>query len=511
MADYTTSQGIEVFQSGDPGFAINQGMPTADSVDAALSRVADVAVPRQLAAGTNWDNLRKTADFYIPTTGQSFTGALPPLNGREPVGTLQIRDVHNSTGNLQVQEYTDYLDGIKWTRSSATTGTWSAWQSGARNDPASTVTGDARRAVIVDSAFRRRGKVGTGGLGAVALRFDHHLDPFQTKVLPLLRQYRLPWAQIVNPGKVGSGDDTWGYAELANAAYRGGGEVWHHGWSHVNIGSEFTANREITNSMTSLLSSLPDLWIDGWAMPGTGGANMGLDGTAASYWSSLPGRMVLAQHALVRGSNPSAWHALNGGTGNVVGASHVTLDAATVSTAQGWVNTARDSQTGVTLMLHANYLDTAGYMTTAQLGEVLAYIAAERDAGRLAVLTPSAILLADRGATQRAGTLLSPAAASPGATTTAWSETVTTRTAAGQYGVPHEAVAHVRATAAGTVSLSVAITAGGTTRTEQHSLSMTSGQVARLTVPVTPPLTTTSTVVTLSGQAAHTGIYYGSV
>lgn len=510
MADYTTSQGIEVIQSGDPGTAINQGMPTADSVDASIARVADVAVPRQLAAGTNWDMLRKTAVFYIPTTGQSFTGALPPLNGREPVGTLEIRDVHNSTGNLQVQTYTDYLDGITWIRSSSTSGAWSSWQSVARNDPASTVTGDARRAVLVDSAFRRRGAVGTGGLGAVALRFDHHLDPWQSKVLPLLEQYRLPWAQIVNPGKVGSGDDTWGYANLAEAAYRSGGEVWHHGWSHVDIASEFVANREITNSLTSLVAAMPGLWIDGWAMPGTGGANMGLDGTSGSYWSSLPGRMVLAQHALVRGSDPSAWHSLNGATGNLVGASHVTLDVATVSSAQGWVDTARDDKVGVTLMLHANYLDTAGYMTTAQLDQALAYIAAERDAGRLAVLTPSAILLADREAPSRAGNLLR-TATTAGTVSSSWSETVSTRTAPAQYGVPHEAVAHVKAASAGAVGLTVAVTAGGVTRTETHSVSATSGQVVRLSVPVTPPLSTTATVVSASGSFTHSGIYYGSV
>lgn len=38
MADRTTSQGITVIQSGDPATAIAQGMPTADSVDAAIAR-----------------------------------------------------------------------------------------------------------------------------------------------------------------------------------------------------------------------------------------------------------------------------------------------------------------------------------------------------------------------------------------------------------------------------------------------------------------------------------------
>lgn len=480
------------------------GDSTAAALNAMGGQIAGVA-PTRLAAGTNWDTLRSDGQYYIPSTGQSFGGTLPPL-GREPVGILAVRDTRNSTGNLQIQTFTDYLGGQVWTRTGNTNGTWSAWAKSATDDPATTVQGDARRSVLVDAAVRRRGPVGTGGLGAVALRFDHHLDPWQTKVLPLLKQYRLPWAQIINPGRVGSGTDTWGYSNLAEAAYTSGGEVWHHGRTHTGIDSEFLANSQITVSLTELLAALPDLWIDGWAMPGTGTSNMGLDGTAASYWSSLPGRMILAQHALVRGSEPSAWHSLSGGLGNVVGTSHVTLDAATVSAAQGWVNTARDQRSAVTLMLHASELDGSGKMTTAQLGQVLAYIAAERDAGRLAVLTPSAILLADREGSARDGNLLA-TGRTAGTVASSWSETVSTRVAAPQYGVPHEAVAWVKATSAGTKTLTVTIGS----RTQTHSLSMTAGQVARLSVPVTPPNSTTSTVVSISGAVTHTGIYYGSV
>ena len=49
----TTGQGITVIESGAPASAISLGMPTADSVDAAIARVAAVAEAAQVLAEDN--------------------------------------------------------------------------------------------------------------------------------------------------------------------------------------------------------------------------------------------------------------------------------------------------------------------------------------------------------------------------------------------------------------------------------------------------------------------------
>ncbi|WP_068325041.1 SGNH/GDSL hydrolase family protein [Janibacter terrae] len=50
MADRTTPQGLQVFDSGDPGAVINNGMASADSTDAAIGRVAQTAGEAKAAA-----------------------------------------------------------------------------------------------------------------------------------------------------------------------------------------------------------------------------------------------------------------------------------------------------------------------------------------------------------------------------------------------------------------------------------------------------------------------------
>src|SRR5699024_1565575 len=108
----------------------------------------------------------------------------------------------------------------------------------------------------------------------------------------------------------------------------------------------------------------------------------------------------------------------------------------------------------------------------------LADIAARRDDGEIVVMSPAGILLADKTTSDRRNLL---ASAGPG--TGSWSQTVSTRAATSQYGVPHEAEAWVRADSAGTVSLRVEVTHPAGTVDQTHTVTATAGQVLRLGVP----------------------------
>lgn len=359
-----------------------------------------------------------------------------------------------------------------------------------------------RRDAIVDAGIKRRGgKIGTAGKAAVALRFDHHLPAFKAKILPLLKEYRLPWGQMLNPARIASGGEGMTFAEFATECYNSGGEAWHHSYSHTDMPDVATANREVIRGFDDLRAGLPGLYIDGWAGPGQT-VQMGLEGsdTPAKFYDSYPGRLVLERHAFVRGYYPGVYQTMAGP--NLIGAPHSTIDTLDAAYVSGLVRGAVAAGAGLTLMLHPNYLDTAGYMTTAALRTILADLAARRDAGELLILTPTAILLADSSTPYRRNLLTSGAAGSKNGT---WTETVSGRSSQTQYGVPHELVVTVKAKTAGRVMLNLKET--GTPRFDAvHSVNLAAGAFATLRCLATLPLDCNGITASLTGNIDHSPI-----
>lgn len=360
-----------------------------------------------------------------------------------------------------------------------------------------------RRDAIVDAGIKRRGgSIGTAGIAAVALRFDHHLPAFKAKILPLLKAHRLPWGQMLNPARIADGTETMTYAQIATECYNTGGEVWHHSYSHSNMSNTAEADREVIRGFDDLTAGLPGLHIDGWAGPGQS-VLMGMEGSEKPerFWGTYPGRLVLARHAFVRGYYPGIYQTMSAQP-NLIGAPHTTIDTLDAAYVSGLVRGAVSAGAGLTLMLHPNYLDTAGYMTTADLSTILADLAARRNAGEILVLSPTAILLADAGSDYRRNLLT---AGRAGASTGTWTETVSGRSAQAQYGVPHELVVTVRAKTAGNVLLNLKET--GTPRFDVvHSRALAAGETATLRCLATLPLDCNGIVANLTGNIDHTGI-----
>ena len=478
------------------------GDSTAAALNAMGSQISGV-VPTRLAAGTNWDTLRADGTYYIPSTGQGFGGALPPL-GRDPVGTLVVRDVRNSTGNVQVQTFTDYVDGASYTRSSNTAGQWQPWFRVAFEDPTLIEVGAGRRAAVVDEGLRRRGRsIGTRGRAAVALRFDHWLTSFDAKVLPLLKQHRLPWGQMLNASNLGStGTETGTAAQMQTACMESGGEVWNHSWSHSDVTLDTVADREVTRGLDDLRAAIPRLWIDGWAQPGQS-SYMGMEVQSDDrWWSTEPGRRVMAQHAFVRGTTPGVHRRLMGPDLSV--APHITIDAQTLSYVQSAVDAARDSRSGLTLMLHPNYLDQAGYMTTATLSSILAYIAARRDAGEIEVCSPTGVLMAD--AERPRGSMLDIPIEAGTIAAGGWTRTVSSRSYLPLLGVPHELGATLSGSGSATLTITITTPSGTIASTRTRTLTATP---TRHVVVATPPTDTTGITVSITApNAQHLGITY---
>lgn len=452
--------------------------------------------------------LPQGADFNALTTPRTWqipvSGMLWPNQPAEGPGTLKVDDTGNGTGVIQVQEMTTTNPVRVFRRFRNSGGNWQPWSESGRHDVNYIDPGAGRRDTIVEAGLQRRGRViGTGGKAAIALRFDHHLNQFGTRVLPLLKKYRLPWGQMLNPGNMGSGNDTWSWAQVAQEAHRSGGEVWNHSWSHANVAHPVHADAQITNALVGLRNNLPSLWIDAWAPPGQPNY-LGYEGqdTAEKHWDTYPGKLILAQHAFVRGYYPGIYQPLSGP--NLVGAGHATIDRQTAAWCEAAIRGARDAAAGFTLMLHPNYLDQSGYMSTSDLDQVLGYIAQLRDRGEIVVLSNAGVLMADADVPVRQGNMLSGAGA--GTVTSSWSQEVTSRVWQAHVGVPHEAEAWV--VGSGEVKLTVWVDSPTYPVTSEHTVTLSAGSPQRLSAMVTPPMDTTGITVTLTGNVRHTGIIY---
>jgi peptidoglycan/xylan/chitin deacetylase (PgdA/CDA1 family) len=501
-------------------------------------------------AGFNWDGAAFVGSDVAPgiTSGQfkippnttvvlEMVGTLPASNTTHVLPTLSFRrwaeTYPQETDYLRFQQFTvqtgesapsatpvTYTDGSR--PDSYWTGTPNASASVsliARNEDIKA----ARRPMLVDAfTARRGGRLGTSGVSAVALRFDHHLTPFTAKVLPLLQKYGLPFAQTINAETVGTGTDAMTFAQIQSMCLDNGGEIWNHGGNHLNASGVPAIRHQIVGALDTLTENLPGLAIPGWMPPGL--ADEGYDGyspmnTLAKHYDTFAGRLIIGSHAAVYGYLPGSYRGLDGS--NPIGLGHMTMDAATEATIKSWINGAKSIGAGLTLMLHANYLDTAGYITTAALENVFAYLAAERDAGRLAILTPSGLQLADSATDYRQDLIVNGQfrdSLNGWANTTGWALTTEngltraststgtplTQTVGfgrtGQYlGGTRELVYKVRATAGAVVR--TAVTGTGLNAAKDHTLPASPGWV-EVRKPLTIPLNFTGNLTTAAGRVS---------
>lgn len=251
---------------------------------------------------------------------------------------------------------------------------------------------------------RRGGTIGTGGVGAVALRFDHGAVNFRDIVLPLLREFDLPSGLAINPGQDRLDMDenagvTWD--EYRAWAAVDGVEPWNHGMTHGNAWRVTSLHDEIVASRDLLQQEIPGSAIEGWMAPGGGADYEGQTGSSGvgTFTDYPAGRMILASHAV--GSGYGGSH-VRPATGTLIdGQRHFTFDTTTSFYTLGvLLDETQDTGGALQLMLHPSQIGVAG-VTASLLRTLFEWIATERDAGRLIVLSPSGLMLADASHTHR--------------------------------------------------------------------------------------------------------------
>lgn len=333
----------------------------------------------------------------------------------KPPGALQ--GTLWSLGGVGYQWFFEYVSGQVgkiWVRNATASGGagWTAWAQlfpaaggGATPTPATGQidAGQAAQshATRIDFVRRRQsGGVGTAGKAAVALRFDDNPRKFLDVCYPLLRKYQLPGyiaSAVRYFGETGAG-----FPEVQTAALNDGVEVANHSWTHGDASGYDAILNNTIGAADHLEQQMPQLRVDTWTMPSLQGTKMdGYDDGRyiPNFAETTAGHMITARHAVVNGYSGGRTQPLIGAP--TVGQTHLTIETMTLAEVQGYVGEAQRMGTGLTLMLHPSRLDTAGCMTSAVFESVLAWLDAERQAGRLLCLSAQGIAFADVGRSHR--------------------------------------------------------------------------------------------------------------
>lgn len=359
--------------------------------------------PRVVPDGAN-------IDTYIRDGGK-FDGSWMTFTDAASAGITGLPEGETSLFHLQVfggtghQMIQFYKGGLYWRAIiSAGTSTFGPWE---RLDPlpvpASYPDPGTEREVRTAQAHQRvGGRIGTGGVPAIALRFDDWSDEMQSVVMPELRARNLPagWAATVAYVET-HGSQSW---PVVSEWVRDGVELLGHSWSHTNASGDTNIHKEIIESADYIETQVPSATIDTWVMPGTSAGpdtydGFGIGDKIEHFYSKPAGRMMLQRYPIVAGAQTGRFLPLTGEPS--IGRSHLTIDNLAAADVIDDMAKARNSGVGFILMAHPIHIGKTDKISLADFRAVLDWIAAERDAGRIRVLTPRGISYADKSSADR--------------------------------------------------------------------------------------------------------------
>jgi peptidoglycan/xylan/chitin deacetylase (PgdA/CDA1 family) len=355
-------------------------------------------------SGANLDDYRTTGRYMVQNTtiATSLTGGWPTQIPRGPV----YFEVEATVAGIVFQQMYSY--GASHTALSRATvaltptpypfGGWKdLGAASSSTDPSNAGLANAVR--LDDFSFRRGGsKKLPFGAGAVALRFDHGLNNFNTEARPLLEARNLKYLLALNSRGWSTAENDTVTAAMVDAWVAGGlCKIGNHGAHHNDCTTLAALQDCIVTGLAELKAQLPSASIDGWFVPGVGGTNYnGFNGgqTPEAFYNTDAGRLILENHAVSSGAFPNtAQRVLDGRPRQGMG--HFTMDTSTVAAITAQIDAAITNKTGLQLMCHPSLLNTAGNITTANLTTVLDYLVTKQTAGDLVVLDPYELLLAD--------------------------------------------------------------------------------------------------------------------
>ena len=386
---------------------------------------ASIIPIRTVANGEDADQWRTTATLRIGSDIIAASIVNRPPDGR--MATVLVNSVAGIVSHLWIENYRSAAAGAPriFYRATEALGPvrFSAWVPLTGEDLRTALTALEQRVSALEAGSgtattdyglrhqmmqdvhrrRRGGTIGTSGRAPVAIRLDHGFAKFQP-ILDLLNAYSLPATlacfahQFDAEGAQHTLNNGWTWAMIQDAALDHGLEVANHSSTHYDATTLADLHDEIVQGRDDLRAHLPRLAVDGWITPGVGGTGY-MDGWNTTpdleKWATTPaGRMVLAHHAWAEGYTPGELHVLDGTIR--AGRHSWTIDAATrAAQVESLIARAVATQTGINFMIHPANVGNLDMLDLTRLEEIFAHLAAERDAGRIEILTLGGWMMAD--------------------------------------------------------------------------------------------------------------------
>lgn len=249
-------------------------------------------------------------------------------------------------------------------------------------------------AQVGESRRSHGGKIGTSGKGVIAFRIDHYIDAYRATVWPLMkaRGFVAGLGIISRPDNpVDPTTSTWAQVkQLVNE----GNEVWSHTATHTDPGNDpARVIEEVVTSKQELEAQ--GFKVHGFQMAGTAttNPNFGSNFNSMEDFNSPVGRLLLSNYGLIECYAGGSRRLLP--TDGCYGLDHVTIESLTLTQIKAVVDEVTRYGYGVELMIHANRIGAAGYLSLTDFTALLDYIKAAWDAGTLEVLSPSGLAWAD--------------------------------------------------------------------------------------------------------------------
>ena len=377
-------------------------------------------------------------------------------------------------------------------------GAWSDWADLFDDEtPDTAIAGeDVFRPEVLQrvSRLRRGGVIGTNGVTPVSLSFDHGFVNFQKYILPHLIRLGLPCTVAVNPDTLNVPGESEGitYAMLQEWSLKHGIEIAHHSRSHDTASGTAAIERAILSTINEFKSNMTEVMADAYIMPGVSGN--GYDGfnggkSISQWYEHEAGRMILGHFPVVTSGAPGRAVPRVGHHWRSVDRMGFDYDSWGTQLRRE-ISSLYGTHMGMSVFCHPSKV--GGTLTEDGLVTMLEWLAAERDAGRIEVLTISGWAWADT--TLNVRTSLNPE----------WSGDTATialnplfNWAAGA-----QVLVETTATTTGTLTITVKSDKGGLDVTQAHDV--TEGD--KVCQVFTIPATATSLTLTVPGTDRTTRI-----
>lgn len=352
----------------------------------------------RIESGTTLSSLAEQGDYL--SWHASITGSIPDTPAGMGGKPFTLRVERSSATNL-VQTLTLLPGGSDstprtWQRgiAGATITDWLEVGAGPLLSQLAPQTG--RKEMLKQaSRLRRGGVVGTAGATPVALSFDHGLTNFRDLVLPHLIRLGLPCTLALNPDDFGKSSDLATWSEIQGWSLNHGIEMAHHARSHSDVA---WAQQNLTGLRNMLLSTIPEMETEMPEVIADAFIQAGASGTfyqgfstglpAENWWEHPAGRIVLDNFPVVTSALLGQAVPLTGEPVQTI--DRIGMDYGSHATiAQGRIQACYGTHLGVSIFMHPSQLTVDGRISPQNLVSVLEWLAAERDAGRIEVLTVS--------------------------------------------------------------------------------------------------------------------------